>query len=353
MRRPEACGSSGRTAASDAAASIAVQAIYNEVAKASPTGSVRLAFLNKADAYGEGMIPGITTGLLVNGAAPVPWNVDVTGGTDPDGGTTLAGGAAGNFYRHQFNVEIGEENEEADGGTADGGSVAGPELGQMVADLNAFKPTIIILVGTEESLNVINAYETALTKAAVPTASKPTWVLVDGQREASLFAIASKYPDLAARLRGEVPGVPSQLQADFAVRFTKAFASDDPSTYGSTQAYDIGYSVAYALATSQGKTVTGDLLATGMGDLVGGAVPIDFSPTGLTQGFASILGGSKIDINGTSGPLQFDLTTGEALTDYTVWCLQPNASTYVFNDATGETYSAKTSQLVGTFACPQ
>ena len=125
----------------------------------------------------------------------------------------------------------------------------------------------------------------------------------------------------------------------------------DPRAYGVTQAYDAAYSVAYSIASLKGANVTGTSVAKGMPNLLSGAT-IDLSPANISAAFQSLVGGQTINVNGTSGPLDFDTKTGEPIADYSVWCVKTKqGGGYVFNDTTGQLYASADGVLKGTFSC--
>jgi branched-chain amino acid transport system substrate-binding protein len=111
--------------------------------------------------------------------------------------------------------------------------------------------------------------------------------------------------------------------------------------------------IAYGIAANGSNPITGVNIAKGLTKLVGGTEKIDVGPARLGAGVAALSGGGSVDLNGTSGPLDFDPSTGEARSDIAVWCLRvdPNTTNIVYGDATGQTYNATENKLNGTFNC--
>ena len=136
------------------------------------------------------------------------------------------------------------------------------------------------------------------------------------------------------------------------LRYKSAFPNNPQLILGMAGAYDATYMIAYSIASIDKGAVTGEAIATNFKNLITGA-PINVGPTQLNTAYATLTGGGTIDFNGASGPLNFNLATGEAPSDITVWCLgvDPNTNKTIFNDSTGETYNATSNQLSGTFSC--
>ncbi len=276
--------------------------------------NVKLALVVKNDAYGKGIQSAFEAGLTVNGVA-----------------------AAGN---PNFTAIV-YKNTPAD--------IDGVLQAQAVTDLTTFAPDIIVMAGTSEATTgILQPYE------ATNPAKKPNYLLADGQRKLELLAAVEASASLRARMRGSVPGIVTALAQDFFnFRFKAAYPNNPQLSYGMAGSYDIAYMIAYAAAASKGAKVDGTTLAKNMAQLVGGTQVIDVGPQSLTQGMQAMVNGAKTDFNGASGPLNFDLASGEAPSDYTIWCvgIDPNTTKPIFNDATGQVYSAVDNKITGTYSC--
>lgn len=311
-----------RAAPSDNGQTVALQKVFADVVPAAAT-PLKVALVTANDAYGKGIAAGFQNGLLIDGAAPT----------------------AGNFRA----IEYRKVN-----GTGDGVDQAA-----AVTALNDFAPTIVVMAGTAEANSgVLEPYEEG--RGGRPA---PYYVLADGQKKDDLITYvntpgkATFAAGFHARLRGTQPGVVTQqlTQNFFNLGYKTAYGADSILSYGMAGAYDIGYMLAYAVAATKGGAVTGTTLSQNMSLLVGGTEGIDVGTAALARGMTAMLGGTKVDFNGASGPLDFDLTTGEAPSDYSIWCLKNdpnNAGKYLFEEVAGQSYAAKTQTLTGTFACP-
>lgn len=311
-----------RAAPSDVAQSAALQKLFLQLedqVKAAGTPTPRLALVTKNDAYGKGIESAFRNGLVVAGS-PIP-NANFIG------------------------IVYKTTPTDADG----------VEQAQAAADLTAFAPNIVVMAGTSEATtNILAAYE-------VPGApTKPLYLLADGQKKPELTTLLDgkseiDREDLRKRLRGTQPGVLTPLgQTFFNFTYKAAHGNESVLSYGMAGSYDIGYMLAYAIAATNGGPVDGTTIAKNMGLLTGGTGVLDVGPSSLPRGFESMRTGEKVDFNGASGALDFDVATGEAPSDYGVWCVKvdPNSSKTTFEEATGLSYDAKAQKVSGTYSCP-
>ena len=318
-----------RTSPSDVIQSEAMRSVYVELeaaVKAAPGGptNAKVAIISKSDAYGLGIDQALRNGLSVNGKPH--------------------GDASNNGL-----VEFRCYNPPATAATGTAECPVANTMASAVTALQTLKPESIILTGTAEAvLDILIPYE-----ASNPT-PKPRWLLPDGIRTAELTNYAKDKPDFIARVRGTVPGVVTPLaQAFFNIRYTAAFPENPTLVFGMAGAYDATYMIAYGIAANGSKPITGIEIAKNLAKLAGGTEKIDVGPARLSAGFAALTSGGAVDLNGTSGPLDFDPATGEARSDIAVWCLRvdPNTSNIVYGDATGQSYNATENKLNGTFNC--
>lgn len=81
------------------------------------------------------------------------------------------------------------------------------------------------------------------------------------------------------------------------------------------------------------EAITGPLVAAGMAKLVDKAgTPVSFSADGVELPFIetarnTLAAGGTVDLQGVSGPLDYDLQTGEVRTDILGWDLLPKSGT--------------------------
>lgn len=291
--------------------------------KGDATYKVKVAIANKGDNYGTGLATALQSKLTINGA-------DYLAAANAD---------------YRLVTDFGDPD-----------SATAPTYKKSVDAAVAFKPDVLFLFGTTEVV-------TQLLKGVEedPASPKPYYVLADGGLVGELKdyleglrqapATAAQAEDLRHRIVGTVPGTTSSLFTIFTQRYASKYSDGLELTSGVANAYDALYNVAYAIAASKATTVTGTSVRDGMSKLVGGT-KLDTGSTNITTAFSLFSQNKSIDYNGASGPLDYDLATGEAPGDIQIWCLPKNQSTGVISGGTGTTviYDAASKTLKGTFA---
>ena len=303
-----------------AIAALITDKLAGEIKAALPgnTAPIRLALLRKDDSYGSGLERDIGATVALNGEPLSPTN------------TNYKVFAYGNPVKDQP-------------GTQQKSDVA-------VAELLKHKPHLIAIVGTDEAASVIlPAVEARWTE----TAYRPRYIVTDGVQVPELPPVikadATAGGDLRKRVFGTTPGTLSKQYAKFLVRYDSIFPGTQfsPNVFGTAGAYDATYMLAYSIFVAGAQPLTGGLIAQGFGRLINGE-PITLGSTeSTTTAFKSLRDGANIDIDGASGPLTFDLMSGEAPSDIQIWCVSTSSTmvnTGLFLDASGK--------LTGTFACP-
>lgn len=323
-----------RAAPSDVGQSAALQKVFAQVEAILNKGAaVKVALVTKNDAYGTGIAAAFQQGLQIGNAAPTGANLKtitfaVPTGTPPNQDTSSVQAA--------------------------------------LAAVQSYGPDIVVMVGTEEaSRYILIPYE-----SSHPNGPLPYYIVADGQKKDDIVNVFNAtppagYPSLPAgggaslhdRLRGTQPGVVTQqlTQNFFNFGYKTRYGATSVLSYGMAGTYDIGYMIAYAAAAAKGQPITGTLLAQNMQFLVGGTEEIDVGQAALARGMSAMLGGQKVDFNGASGPLDFNLEKGEAPSDYSVWCVKNdpnNAGKFAFEEVAGTSYSARTQTLSGNYKCP-
>lgn len=278
------------------------------------TAQLKLAVLHKSDSYGTGLEGDIRNVVQINGAA--------LSSTNP------------NYQPFNYG------DPDTDGAGLDA------RIDASVASVAAQAPHIVIIIGTVEvATKVLPKLEAAWKEPSY----KPRYIVTDGVQTPELLTAAPGGSDLAKRLLGTVPGTQSKQYADFLQRYRSdsRFTTTSPDVFGTAGAYDATYMLAYSILAAGDQPLTGELLAQGFGKLVSGD-PIDLgSGDSLNKAFDVVGSGGSININGASGPLDFDLKTGDCTSDIQIWCI---ASTNKIVN-TGEFLGAS-GALSGTFSCP-
>jgi hypothetical protein len=93
-------------------------------------------------------------------------------------------------------------------------------------------------------------------------------------------------------------------------------------------------------------------VSDGLIKIFGGPDPkaIAVDPGAIDTAFATIRASRTVDLDGTSGPLDFDTATGTTPADIQVWCVDRSGPAPRFVSS-GLSYSASLGTLVGTLTC--
>lgn len=277
---------------------------------------IKLAIVYKNDSYGSGLFNSVAGKANLNGV-PVTDNAN-----------------AMNYKGIQFDPTL-------------------KDFASIVTDLANFKPNIIALFGTTE---VVESILKPLEASWPMMVLRPAYLISDGGKKAELLGAVAANPPLRLRIRGTVPGVvenTNQLFKLFRLAYQSRFQSTMacpssmcPDIFGMAGAYDSVYLVSLAIASLGAQPVTGDGIAAGMTKLTGGA-KYQIGMDKLQDALNSVAGGKMLDVDGASGPLDFDNAAHEAPSDIQVWCVS-NGDFY----STGRYYNAATKVMSGVFSCP-
>ena len=84
-----------------------------------------------------------------------------------------------------------------------------------------------------------------------------------------------------------------------------------------------------------------------------GGTKVEVGPANIKAAFATLgTAGGKIDIDGASGPLNFDLTLHEAPSDIDMWCVGKDGGGNPTFLSSGRFYDSGQATMVGTYSCP-
>lgn len=253
--------------------------------------------LYKPDAYGDLLSDIIRTKLVINGAPA----------------TTQQNSK---FYR----VDYEDTDTETDG--------IQPNF-DVVDEAIAKQPDVVFLIGTDEVAEILTRIEMNWTGAEE---DRPYYILGDGGLS-SAVANAARQVGALERVRGTVPGPPLNVSDDylaFAGAYNAAFptgADDGPEIFGAAGAFDIVFLIAYSSIVANGAPLTAEQLARGFSSLadVEKGVVIHAGKPDIGKAKNALANGKTINYEGASGPLDFDLSTGEAPSAIQVWCVKPAA----------------------------
>lgn len=307
-----------RTAPSDAIQAIPLAHVVTEIEarvraqlNLAATDRIRVAVTVKGDAYGLGLASAVLGQLQFNGQP------------------ALGSQNAPFFLRSDY---------------PDPSDQPSYDFAALVESLVAFQPHITLLLGTTESVTkVLAGIESQWTSA-----NRPVYVLGDGGRDEELLPMIGATPALAQRVVGTLPGRTTALFAQFASSYKGFHQNKDPGSYADT-AYDAAYLLAYAAVAAGKSQLTGSDFNAGLKKMVGGT-KVPSGPDGINSAFKLLGEQASIDFDGVSGPLDFDVSTGEAPSDIVVWCTEIDAGNKPTFVTSGQYYDSIASTMVGTRA---
>ncbi|MEO7329182.1 MAG: ABC transporter substrate-binding protein [Minicystis sp.] len=282
------------------------------------TGDVKVAIVYTSDSYGSGLADALQTKLTFNGKSALS-QINT------------------NFKRFDY------------------GPPEAPDLA-TVAKVTAFAPHIIFIFGFTEA---IDPMLTSIEQAWVAPADKhrPMWVFSDGALSATLLTMAITTEELRVRVSGSVPGVLTETYppyASFLAQWSASpYSTGEANQLGTAGAYDILYMLAYSAVAVGAKPLTGtNMVKYGLRKMVPamGATKVQIGPGNgaINDTFTKLTSGKLIDIEGTSGPLDFD-EFGEAPSDIQIWCMATAPAPKLVGDPlnSGLHLDSKTNKLIG------
>lgn len=320
---PDKMGLFFRTAPSDALQSIPLIQLVNEAEAPNPGANKKLVLFSKGDSYGQGLRDRLVDKLTFNAKK-------------------LSDPANNAFYKPlEYKTD------------------AAFDFTGFVADTLAFRPNIIVIAGTNETVDGLVRPIEAGWPGGQP---RPTYIVSDGLKADKLIAAikdddaAGTPTGLRARVRGTAPGRRNAITDTFVLRFNGRFpqAASAATTFGTAGAYDAAYLILYSLGTVSDGAITGQSLVAGIRRVTKlGKAAVEVGPNGIDTAKPLLTSGSEFDLNGASSPLEFD-EAGESPADIEVWCVQKAAAaggTPTFF-TTDKYYNASTKTVVGTYSCP-
>jgi branched-chain amino acid transport system substrate-binding protein len=262
-------------------------------------GDLEVLVLYKDDAYGDFLSDVIQTNLVVNGIPAVQ----------------QIGGP--NYARIKY----------TDLDPNSGGVQPDPE--ELRTNVTSRLPDAIFIIGTGEVDDIFSIIESQWTAEGGVAEDRPFYFTGDGGLTGEV-AEAAKMLGLRDRFRGSIPGTQAPLFETVKgkieeFKIEQGITVGDPNVFGAAGAFDAVFLLAYSAAAAQDAPLTAQQLAVGFGRLV----DISQQP-GLNVGNEDIgeaygvLGQAdgKINLEGASGKLDFDLVFGEATSDIQIWCMQ-------------------------------
>lgn len=324
-----------RTIAADTTQAAAMAAVVNTVlepqvkAQYSLT-SARVAVMHSTDDYGQELATALESALVING---------------------------------QSAADAGPSFMDAPYGFADPFDTSDTQYSDAILQVTGEPPDIIVVIGyTLAVTKVLEGVESAWTGP-----HRPQYLLSNGMEGLDLIdAVAASgsttSPSLRTRILGTAPGpgtdaVSAANMSRFVARYLQTFTDGSlPEAYAAANAYDALYAIAYGIARTRNADLIGKDVVTGLTAVLtapdtGPTTNVSSGPEDVSAAIQAIEAGDTITLHGASGPLSFDVATGDVTSDIEVWCITPQPGL----EASGMVYAVASSGLTGAVdpACTQ
>jgi branched-chain amino acid transport system substrate-binding protein len=284
-------------------------------------GSVKVAVVHKGDTYGSGLAQALVEKVVFNGKPAI------------------------NPANSAF-LKVIDYGDPAD-------TAKPPDYARAVQETVAFRPQVVYLFGTTESVTEVLAKIESEWPLGV---ERPTYLLADGAFISDTWAYlqAEDFPadEKRKRIFGTVPGTNNANYQTFRILYGSTIRDGTSAdTSGTANAYDALYNLAYAAVAIGDKPLTGPNLVAGFARQVPPGTAVKVGATNINTALQHLLGGGSIDFDGASGPLDYDLATGEASSDIQFWCMPKGVDGKAAAAKNSSTfYNAATKTIEGTLA---
>jgi ABC-type branched-subunit amino acid transport system substrate-binding protein len=231
----------------------------------------------------------------------------------------------------------------------DGYDFAAPDQNALVAAYVQFAPDIVVLAGTAEAVTrVLVPLEQQWKDAAKP---RPYYMLTDSSKVPELLAAVAGNEDLRRRVRGTgVTPSPASVPVYNAFRLDYGATFDGSVTYsGMGPAYDAAYAIAYAIAATHERPVTGSNIAEGLRRLGTGRRVVEVGLTTVQAAFQELVAGENIRALGTFSPLEWNANGAVASATLEMWCVMSGALGPAYGSS-GLTFDIGTQTFAGSYA---
>jgi branched-chain amino acid transport system substrate-binding protein len=214
------------------------------------------------------------------------------------------------------------------------------DVARMAAEIVAFRPHVVI-VDCDEPL--IPAVEEAWPKGE---RFRPLY-LGGRTTHPDMRAFVHDHPEVGKRIFDSDTLTSTPAVAKHVLRHNQVFEHKITAAAGHGATYDAFYLLAYAIAATADQPLTGRAIARSIPRLLPPGDPVDVGPGGIYDVFHALASGKNVDLAGTTTTLDFDLETGDATADFSVFCATPNGPT-----ESGMIFRGRTGKLEGTMRCP-
>jgi branched-chain amino acid transport system substrate-binding protein len=255
------------------------------------------------------------------------------------------------FRTLSFNQRSALENESSyrEFVSALGVGAEAADYAKLVAKLVEFAPHVIVYFGSSEALaHIIDPLERDWQGGAV----RPRYVKTS-PFGAPVHALIGTNAERRHRFLSLTTVSTTAANARFVARYNETFSDTVTRTFSPNSSYDAFYVIAYATYALGDAPITGVGLANAIPRLTPPGTLIDVGPSGIFDAINRLASGGRVDLNGATGPLDFDPHTGDAAVDLAVLCVDvdPHGAA-AGNRESGMFYDASARSLRGAMHCP-
>jgi branched-chain amino acid transport system substrate-binding protein len=197
----------------------------------------------------------------------------------------------------------------------------GGDVTTAVGQLVTFHPQVTVCIGFPSDVpRIVNT----AAGMGLTAAGGHRWLFTDAAKDPSIITAVTDPSQIASALGTAPAQGAGAAYSTFSMRFINRFGVD-PSNYGFTShSYDATYLLAlagsYAVGSANTAPMTGIAMEVGLtrvSDLT--ASTYDLGPSGYIGARSDLQNGRTINVDGASGALDFDPTTGESLAPIEIW----------------------------------
>lgn len=245
-------------------------------------------------------------------------------------GSAYLAGAYGGGLSNAFGAALGAQSKvtptaksfpEGTGGSA------------LVDFFKADPPQFALVVSDADAPNWLTALGAGGT-----TLSKTQYLFTDGAKSEALRMASDALPtEFLLRLRGTAPtNPPTTAGTNFINNYKGEYAPRDPTNVAFTSnTYDAVYAIAIAMgAIIPGSVITGSFIADGMSRLSSASDPslhINVGQNGFLAAYTALAMRQTVNLEGASGPIDFDSATGDVLTaPLEIWDIDTTVTPHEF-----------------------
>ncbi len=214
------------------------------------------------------------------------------------------------------------------------------DLPAIATAVSRFQPSFV--VSTDD--NIFPMIEARWAQAIL----RRPYYLSNVNFSADLLAFLRRDTHLRSRVLGMTSVSSTLSNVRFVQHFNETFAQPITRAWAPNSAYDAWYLIAYATYAIGLGPVSGPALAESVARLVPPGESIDVGTTGIFKAFENLGRGQNVDLNGSTGGLDFDLKTGSAWVDLAILCADAAGHEGV---ESGLVFDAKVNRLSGELRC--